>query len=592
MTLNTQITSEVTLPDVSDSIQCLTATFPVAPASPTLGTISDISVPAAPEFGATRPVLSSIPIPDVVQVTLPSGPELSVVEAPVAPDFVLPPVPTVSDFSLPTAPQIAIPTFDKVAPTLPDTPNTTFEWTNADLITQLSQDIETRLEEFVGNDSTGVVIEVQDEIWQRDRLREDALYTGLVDRVGHIAKSRGLKVPPVVLADFAKRALNERQHKSQTVERDVLIEIANLKQTNFKAAVENILKFEALRIDNHNKFQQRELDGRVAAVDLAVKLFNAEVALYEADAQIFGIKAEIFKVQLEAELAKLEVYRAELESLQVVSALNESLVKVYVGQLEGVKAQVEVFKAQIEAAEVLSEVNTSKVEVFRGNLEAFKTQVEADTTAQQIYASRVSAEGLRVDAYVAETKAFRAEGEAYESVVKAKVAELEADVNIKALFPAEILNAEVAAFVSVVEAEAAQIAATTAAIASQVQVESVRLDAVGDVAGLTAKAEIISADIDLLCSSIDAQAILAEARTFVASSNIQQANERQAGQIEGQLAAATISKDSISNNDSFSISTSTSTSDTKSTNTSHTSDSRSIESFTEAFTDTLIHTGL
>lgn len=588
MTCNTQITSNVTLPDVTDSIQCLTPTFPVAPTRPELGSVTPLSIPAVPDFNETRPMLANIAVPDITYPSIPSAPGLSVIEVPVAPDFVLPPVPTIQSFSLPTAPTLDLPTFDAVAPTLPDAPDATFDWVNADLTTQLSQDIETRLLEFVQNDSTGVVIDVQDAIWNRARSRETELCNSMVDRVTQVVKSRGLKVPQAVVIDFAQRALHARLMKSQSIDRDIKIEIAHLKQANFKASVEAILQFEKLRIDNHNQYQQRELDGRAAAADLATRLFNAEVALYEVDAQVFKIRADIFQLQLEQELAKLEVYRAELEALQAVSRLNESQVKVYLGRLEGINAQVEVFRAQVDAAKAQAEVNTARLDVFKGRLEAYKATVEADDISQQAYAAQVAAEGLKVDAYVAETKAYAAQGDAYGAVVKAKVAELEADVNINALFPAQVLEAEVAAFVAVVEAEAATIAANTAAIATHVEMESVRLDAVGDVASLEAKGEIISADVDLLCSSIEAQAILAEARTFAAESNIQQANERQRGQIEGQLAAAEISKRSISNNNSISQSTSTSLSTNKSTNKTHTTEARSVEAWSNSFTNTLV----
>jgi hypothetical protein len=589
MTCNAQITpANITLPDIADSIQCLTPTFPVAPTRPELGDVTPLSIGTVPDFNVTRPMLSSITIPDIVRPSLPAEPGLSVIEIPVAPDFTLPPVPTIRSLDLPTAPTLNLPSFDATAPTLPDAPDATFDWVNADLTTQLSQDIETRLLEFVENDSTGVVIDVQDAIWNRARSRQDELYNSMVSRVTQVVKSRGLKVPQAVVIDFAQRALHARMMKEQSLDREVKIEIARLKQENFRAAVDAILKFESMRIDNHAKYQQRELEGRAAAVELAVKLFNAEVSLYEVDAQVFRVRAEIFMVQLEAELAKLEVYRAELEALQVVSKLNESQVKVYLGRLEGINAQVEVFRAQVEAAKAQAEVNTARLDVFKGRLEAYKATVEADDIAQQAYGAQVAAEGLKVDAYVAEAQAYRAQGDAYGAVVRAQIAQLEADVNVNALFPAEVLAAEVDAFVSVIAAEAAQIAADTAAIAAHVDVESVRLDALGDIAGLAAKGEMISADVDLLCSSITAQSILARARTIVAASNIQQANERQKGQIDGQLAAAEISKHSISNNNSTSESTSNSTAFNTSHNTTHLKEARSIEAWSNSFTNTLV----
>jgi hypothetical protein len=576
-------------PDVEPFCEAsITSSFPGGPTEPSLGVVSDVILPEPPVLVASRPSMSNIPVPDPLDVVLPADPTLVDVAVVSTPDFILPDVPTIESLTIPDAPAINLPAFSESVRELPDLPSVEIAWNEMAYSSTLLTTVINELVDSIANNTTGVDSIVEAGVWERNRVRQEEMFSLLTNKVREIAASRGIQVPDAVINQYAviehQKLLTMRS--SQT--RDVLIEIERLKQTNFRTSTETALRFEQSRITLHSQEQARLLKSKKAALDLVVRLFNAEVDLYDADARAFEAKVTLFKALVAVELSRLDIFKAELESQRAVAQLNTSKVQLYNAQIQGIRTKVDVFKSQVEAAKSISAVNELRVQTFANQISGFEAKVDANALEFSAYASRVSAEANKLRAYKSDVRAFKSEVSAYKTVVDAELKVHESDVLQNQTFPLDLLKTRTDVFKSLVDAEASRISVDVSTIAAKVDCYKAKTGVVSGHNGIAVEVARAKAQSATSRAALSSQSALAAARTQVSRATIEEANIRFSGQIEGQLAAARISATTFSANRSTTQAESITDATSISTNSSKNTDNRTVSTLNKSTKDTHI----
>ena len=577
----------VTDPNCSTDL-LLEPNFPVGPQAPVLEDIFLELLPEPPNLTASRPLLSDIVVPDPLTLVFPQAPDLEDVVIASAPDYVFPDVPTFEDLQIPDSVTISLPEFTDELRDIPTFDDVSLIWNDMLYSSAVLTSLTNRLVGEVRDNGTGIEASVQADIWERARKRQEVVYGGLRGRIESITKSRGFKVPANTIKHFTDRAMQTLLVRRADVEREVEINIEQLKQKNFRAMMANTIKLESKQIDLYSRRQARELKAKTEALKLVIQLFNARVSLYDADAKAFAVKVEIFRTLIAAELAKLEVFKVDIERLKSLSQLNESKARLFEARIQGVNSVVSVFNSQVEAARVQAEANSARISVFKTEIGAFESKIDANAQEFEVFTSRVKAEGSKVQGFLADVSAFNSESLAYKNLVDAELKGYSLERTQAQDIPLDLLKINTEVFKTFVEAEAEKLDADTAAIAAKVDCYKAYTAALIDCDDVKVEVAAARASVAGGRSAISAKSALSTARNTVAASNIQEANVRFRGQIDGQRAAA------IAGQTSFSDNTLTNTSNTtgSSTNTTRTdsfsNDNRTTSTLNKSTTDTHI----
>jgi hypothetical protein len=566
----------------------LETNFPVGPQAPDISGVSLESLPEPPALDAVRPSISNIAIPDPLSLTFPQAPDLQDTAAITAPDYVLPATPSFDELQIPDTVVLNLPEFTDELRDLPSFGDVEIIWNDAIYESTILDTVNSKLIDEIQNSRIGIPDAVQASLWQRARERQEAMYAGVVSRVKEITESRGLSLPGATLNLVTNRALQTLQNRRADLERDVELQVEELKQKNYRTSMANAVKLESKLVSAYSSRMARELKAKVETLKTTIKVFNAEVSLYDADAKAFAVKVEVFRTLIQAELAKLEVFRTDLARLKSLASLNESKARLYEAQVQGVITVVDVFKSQVAAAKLQAEANASRVDVFKTEIKAFEARVLANAQEFEVFKSRVQAEAAKVQGYLSETRAFGSEASAYKNLVDAKIRGYELQAKQTQEIPLELLKINTEVYKSFVEAEAEKLKAATAAIKSKVECYKAHADSV--IGTDRVKVEIANTRADVAAAEADlaSTSALISARNVVASAGIQEADIRFRGQISGQRAAALAGQESCSENIILSNTQSTSVSRNKTTTDAKSEDSRSNDTVNESTTNTHI----
>jgi len=544
-----KVITDVVLPDAPDRPSGLDYANINQPEEPTFGDVAAPVIPDAPEFTATRPVITYPDQPDSLSAEVPAAPSLNDINLPDAPTITLPSDPNLLAVDIPGAPEIDLPTFSAELPAVPGSPSVPeFAFNEPEYVSSLLTSLQTILESWVNGAATGLSAAVEQAIFDRARSREDIAAIRERQEIIRNFSSSGFLSPPGAMQAALRDAARETATKISAHNREITIQIADLEQSNRKYALDKSVQLEGVLIERANGIANRAFESARMTVTAALELYQVIVSRYQAQLEGFKAEAAVFDTLVRAAISKLEVYRGQLEGQRLIGDLNESAVRVYAERVNAVISTIESYKAQVSAAEVASNVNRNIIARFGEQVNAYQAQVTAKASEYDAYAKQLQAEIAKLDGYKSDADVFRSRMDGYESLVRARSLEKDIEFRVKQENPVNLFKARIEAFSSLVGAEADRVRSLATVYDSDIRKYAANADAL---------TRLHASDVNEY--QIKGQMLIQEAQTRIQSliANVDRLTKilstageisRAGGAISAQLAASAMSMLNFSQN--------------------------------------------
>ena len=446
--------------------------LPNAPVAPE---ITDISLPSMP--GLSMPVapnITAVAFPTMPNIDgnigLPDAPSISMsVVLPNAPSVstsvVLPALPSISAIDIPGVPGIDIPSFTSVLPVanlvVPTNSFAFFE----ELYTSSALDaLKSKLFSDLQNGGYGIEIADESALWARARERELEGALSEAEALITAAAGRGCALPPGDMIVVLQKSQQDVQNKLSSVSRDIALKRADMYVENRKFTIEQTKQLEQIIIGYHSNVMERSLNAAKAVMDVAIKLYDAQVAGFNVRLEAYKAEASVFEARVRAAMILIEIYRATMEGKRIQSEIERLKVEIYKAELEGVKTlidvdrnRVELYRAQLQGALATLEVQKNQVEVYKVQLEGVSAKVGIEKNKIDLY--RASMEGTRVNVEVqkAQVDVYNAQFNGLNAVVNLYKTQMEG-----ATVQVGVNRARIDAFRGLIEAYSSQVQAKVA----------------------------------------------------------------------------------------------------------------------------------
>lgn len=239
------------------------------------------------------------------------------------------------DLTLPTAPDIVVPNISRI------------------ILSNLWNNIYTKLNDDILNGGYGIETADEIAIWERHKEREMLELLAQTDELDEMYAGAGYRFPPGALIKAKMKAKQTYQNKLATINRDMTIERLKMFVECRKFALENGVKFGELFVDiaklsivlfdSEIKGVLGQAEVRKANNQIKIEKFKAEIEGYSAEARVLASLYDLASTQQDREV------RTQIAALQA----NIEIAKAYLTQaveqaklrLEGTKSAAEVYKA-------------------------------------------------------------------------------------------------------------------------------------------------------------------------------------------------------------------------------------------------------
>jgi len=345
-------------------------------------------LPSSPSFPAVPTIEDNFVMPDV-----PSKPDVTMPDKPTLREHVIP------DFQG----DISIPQFTS---TLPD----------VDLPLIEEADVRALFGEMVGNyapqiseikdllllriteGGTGLPVDVEAQIWNRNLERDEQALQDSVDAAAAQWAKMGFTLPDGALADSLASLNNEYINKRLDTSRDIAIKQAELEQANINTALQLVASIEEAFNNVMAQYANVSVNAMKTAADVSVSLYNSHVTYYNLLTDMYNAKANVYSTLVNARLADVEVYKAQVEGVGLAIKADESKIDIYVAEisaeseklkayeteLRGIMAQIEATKAWLDVGKTRMELFATETRAlndrFAGQIDGFKSEVFAWST--------------------------------------------------------------------------------------------------------------------------------------------------------------------------------------------------------------------
>lgn len=524
----------------------LDTVLPMLPNEPIQATLPPLDLPEVPNDTLHPPFLLDIPLPDPFDALLPAAPILGATPLPIEPDFTLPDVPTLIALNLPSAPTLDIPLFAADAPLLPPALDAEFAWSEVAYESAQLADLNGRLLSLVQGTSSALAPDVEDALYQKVADAEAWQTHDAVQQALQLSAARGFILPGGPLVRIVQQAIVASQDKSAEASRQLMLEQAQLEQSNFQFAFNAAMQLEARLMAQHNAVQQRALEAARYRVQAMTDLFNARVSLFEADVRAFGVKVDVFRTRLQGALSRLELYKTQLEGARLTGELNAQLTQQYAAQIKGVVEFAEIFRVRVEAASLTVATNKNRTDLYREQIQGYAAKVKAATLATEGYVAQIQGEKAKAEIFGQQVAAYTSRVDAYRILTEAKLSEATLTFRQEQEFPVELYKGRIAAYQATVSAEAQRLTASATVFSARVEafaaterVAATHAAAQADAAKTTVQLYTSRAQASMQAAAINMKLALNKEETA-------QAGLRAKGQLNAQLAAAAMSARNVS----------------------------------------------
>jgi hypothetical protein len=507
---------------------------PVDPGDPPPFNIPDPGI-EIPEIPPTEwPILTQDP------------PSLSTIIIPGAPEINLPPVPSIDDISIPAPPEYSVPTWDEDAPVFDLTPpEPILSWTEQEYISDLKSKLSEKLYDQIVEGGSGLDEATEQAIYDRalsrQREEEEAKYN---ETLNYFA-SRGFVMPPGGLAGALLEIENAILQAREDLNNDILVQQSNLAQANTHFMIDQGRQWEGSLMSYFNEVQNRGFQAAVAVIDVVLKVFEAGVEAYKAQLEVYRTKAQVHVSLIQAEQVKAELYKAQIAAVEASVDVQKAYIEAYRVQVESIRALIELYKAEMEGANIQAQVDLNKIRSYQGLVQAFAAEVEAITSQYEAYKAQIQGEVAKAQAYQARVEAYTAEVESYKARAQVSLTTAQIDT--------ERVRAEVDTYKGYVDkyradSEVVVAKAEAEARVGQLTVAAYDAESRNYVGELSAMAQAYDAAVDEARHLVEIcikQHDIAMREAGMAHEQAMTTTRAQA-HIQGMIAAATISVNSIS----------------------------------------------
>lgn len=511
---------------------------------PDAPTFDPISIPEAgeiPELDATKPILDFSGRPAPFAKLPPTVPQLIDITIPDSPEVSLPEIPTFEELNLPEPPALVnpeftseLPVFDVEPPDIAEFDHTYTPYSEV-ILDEVRAEISRMLEQ-----GSGLPPAIEQLLFERGMDREDQNVNQALDEVDNNFAGRGFTLPSGVQLKLSERVMQQVRANKSGVNRDLTINAYSVIVENLRFAVEQGIAAETLMSNNHFQAETLKLQIATYVRDLAISLYRARIEVYNAEVAAFRADAEVFAELIRAELAKVEVFRAQIDAERLRGEINQQRVELYQAQLQAVNTIIAIYNGEMEGARVKAQVNESIIRGFASEIDAYSAEVQAKESEFRAWGEQIRGEATKMDAYRTEVQAFVSRVQAYSAGEEAK-----------AIAPRLQLEQQ--------RVEADQFRAVIDGIQAQIAAEQARAQAIASIYG--SRASIFASEGQIRAAEADAntrqfQALLEQSRLQSEASlkeaelNVQQVialgNQmvealRGAAQAASQLASASFS---------------------------------------------------
>lgn len=437
----TENISDYSPPDLPPSVDPATVDFTISDVkSIDYDKPGDIDLSDFPNFDRDLEVdLSGVPG---------EAPQYSIGDPPSVPDPTFPSAPSWSDPTLPTIDGLDIGNIDPVA-TIDTTINIpTFNtadpvnslaydetmWTSTDLA-----DMQTHMDRIRSGDFS-----ITASIWQQifDRaamqLRREAIAR---ERAGRRAWSKnGWEMPGGMAAASAEQAAQDVLNSTSLKALETAVNEALQKDDQFWKSIEHGVRIETLYADVWHKFYERELRFYIALQEASITIYNALVAKFNIQMESVRAQVEAKRLELENERLKLEQQRLTIEAAIARGEVDKIEVELYKAQWEGIRAQIDAYNGQLVAVKTEVEARRLQIEAHGLKVEQWKSQVEAWGIEWEGYKARMMGQETSAKIFDSHVKAFGEQVRLFDTKIRGREAEIQADVDYAKLQIQDIAN--------------------------------------------------------------------------------------------------------------------------------------------------------
>lgn len=428
-----------------------------APVRPEFAFPEDMPPPEAPEFEAFSS-LSEVGIPAFTK----AEPSLNVGTAPTlvfpdkgfgaSPTFTPPTIgdgpdininsfgalPSLDAIIIPPAPNLPTIDFTAVAPANSDLapPSERFSFNEQDYSSEMLDMLRLKLQSDLANGGYGIEVDDEMMLWDRAREREAANANQAVDEIERAFTSRRFSSPPGAFFGVLEKAQQSRQDASSTFSREVALKRADLYVQNRQFTIQQGSQLEGVLINYHGSKMERMLNASKYLIDSAIAAYNIRVTAYNAQLDGYKTDAQVFESRLRANGLMLEQYRTTADVEKIRADVNMTRINQYKAGIEAYNTLVNLYRAQVDAAQAKAGVERLNLDAFRAQVEAYVAQVSAKEAEFRAFESKVRGElgkaqifDAQVRAYVGTVDATKARTEAESLVLKSEIEKAKAELD-------------------------------------------------------------------------------------------------------------------------------------------------------------------
>lgn len=402
--------------------------------TPTAFTPDDITVPdiasSIPEYSSLFQGLTIPNAPSPEYVLLPEVPSITTdIDVPDAPTSAYGDLPILYDLNLPDFTPPTLTAFDGTVPTFDiDPPSPNVAWVEPEYEAWIADELRTALQSMLQG-GTGIDVNVERAIWERDRGRLDAAALADIQGVEDEYSARGFEMPSGPMFSRVRDIVAKNKASIAEASRNVAIKQADLEQANRQFAIKTGAEVENMFVQIFLSTTQRSFDIAKYAVEARINIFNAQIAAFNVEQQIFAQRIEKFKADLQYSLSLIEAYKAQLQAEAIKGDINKSLVDAYKAKVQSFQAQVEAYRAVVDAATARGNLEKNKVELYRAQIEGARVRLEAKKGEYDAYESQIKGEVAKTSLEESNARAYTARVQAISA--KADITVKQADVALR-----------------------------------------------------------------------------------------------------------------------------------------------------------------
>ena len=324
----------------------------------------------------------------VDNTALPDTEAIVIPDLPADADTVLPDKIILGDITIPDDINVNIIELDPslVFPTdtMVDSDVSSFDYSETAYVSALQDAVKAKLLYDVENGGTGLAVDVETAIFERQEERDAIELEEAIQRVRDEWSANQFSLPNGALQAAIKDVLDKFELIKLDRSRDIAIKQAELAQTNTHFAISSSITFEAQLLQHADNVANRALEAAKSVVNLGISLFNIQLQRYQSSLEAYRTGVQVFVERLRAEGLKVQNYSAQMQGTKVKADVQGQRISNYTAQVAAISEIYNNYRVQVEAAGVKAGVEAEKLRSFKIKIEA---EVDKVRSLVAIYAA-------------------------------------------------------------------------------------------------------------------------------------------------------------------------------------------------------------